>query len=819
MFYVFAILGLCWLSICSDPLNGGPILLLKDTAESEEASSDEFRSSFYEDLKLIKSPSAEAAKRASALNEAVGRWSEFVGEQVDEERAMSTCRVSAWYPLLNGMIRKLNENKKYAPIGDIPKWDELEKCPRIDLKYPSSLRSDIVKGFSRLLEGPVSEVKRLLTFNYLRTERLVANPTNIASVCDYEWLSRIVIVDTSDLSEIVSEHKGGGYNLKLIGRIRAGKRGMWSEYLENGKWQSSLSSRQTEESVSDATLFLFYEVVEIEDLNFLWLEAFRGICGKTSLSRSRESPGNQDSLVSSFNRFRFANGGLLNDLLAVEYVHLSGPKSRFPDSCSSEKSLRGLIYHVDIPPEILVICKPVDSSSEWITHYFTKTVYVGVYNNCMNLRSTIQSKDDSHWNHLYRDGKWIDSRSKDSIDDIVDDNTVAVVYEHNKSCDGIQAATIELDLQKKDLVDIVNRQLSELPTADEFRDKLKAALKESTELVSDKLLTGSASMLVEHVKQLEYLRDYTTREFIDIPVSKQIMKIRHLIEIAKSIRLMVSLGAHRSQTKSIDEDLPMSYGNLDGSCFVNVVLHVLFNLRRFRHSIRSIQHQQYLPLKEALEEIAKLKYEGASIASVLKFRESLVHWQFCNGGDNEEALKYVIDANPNLRRYTAVVNFHDTEAAMSAQRLIESSSSDWKVNWFTEVIIISVKNVKEGYRPYANLEIEKYGHVFDLVATVQSLPNHATAKVRVWSEKDMRHKWYYMDNDEGLLIDTKPDATARHKETPEAIQRPIIDDQTSILVYEKRRGHGIVRSFISSSNWTKGILLVSVVLLTFIVRW
>ena len=726
--------------------------------------SPESKVQFYESLKH----GATTPIERSAMHLGLRRWRDNVDDLIEESKErmkLSVCHMDAWYPLFTA-IRSFA--KPSTPVD----------CPNIGFERDWS--KNLTKGLGMLLDGVLVVLKSDVAFNYLGTDRFIFEGS-IPEFFKYcaEFPKALFVKQGKPGNKLVVEFEEKGFRAVLVGKLKIDKDGIWSEFAKDGKWMSSrgIDISRSDHAVMDKdTYLLMYTITEVEDLQKSLITAVSNLNvmkGKT-IERAYELGETNKSTSAVIDKLIYHNRSLLATLLKFDYHYMPGQSIKYEHSCSAFIPLRGIIYNVDSPPEVMIFCKPQQDFGDWDVQEYEPKLFMGIYNRCMTLKATIQFDGKLYSSHILKQAEWVDGLTGKPVNIVKDENTIALIYEHDNFCDD-KAVPVLKNLKLK-LGALIQKRIEETPSTENCI--LLASQSRDHPLIVDKAEANACLMRQRHLNILAYLKQYLSTRF-DASASRQIMKLKQLLYSVESMSSSWDSLFLNEIFKFYDEDMPMAYWNTEGSCFLNVVLQVFFATSSLRDSISTIPD---VKLKNALEELARLKFdEKAAVASVLRFRESLTDWHFCRGGDHTQALKYVLKMIPAFLLKTEFLELTGTTLGETVQGM------SWMIHYYTEVIYVSLKKAREGYRPRPDMEIEKEGKKFDLIATIQDLPNHTTAKVRVWSESEHRFKWYYMDNSIGKLIVTDPEADFKHKVTEDPTKRPIIDDQTSMLVYELRR--------------------------------
>ena len=672
-------------------------------------------------------------------------------------QSLSPCNMDAWDPLFSEMALKFD-------IKGYEKPDTPEDCGWIR-KMRTVWKWQVTQGLRLLLDGPMISFKPLLSSNY--ADDITRGLSVVDLYKNSKNLPKVLFVEAKmPARRILDNYQRIGYRAMLVGKVKIDTRGIWSEYKHEGKWISSRDGDISNALVWDEdTYLLMYFVEEIDDAAKAWIKVFSSL---ESLKRVRitypisMSPEISTKLIQSLDELISVNSEQLDLPLGIIYNLRSGDKLTFPSSCSNDLSFKGLIYHVDSPPEIIILCNLEDDSS-----FYTTVIHVGTENRCMVLRSTLEFDGHKYSSNIHE--------GHTSLEEVINERTVAIVYEHDKTCDGDTKALVELERLKADLLVRIDETIASLPSEGDCIQEANLRRKESR-CISRKRSQDTACLeRQKHIEQLVDIKAYLGIEFPAIPYSRQIMKIKEYMTVVQShASLFTSHHWWGAMFKLIDKHLPMAFENYEGSCFLNAALQVLFSLSRFRDQISSIEDHMF-EIKEALKVIARRKYdEKSAVASSLKVRQALPDWHFCKAGDSIEVLKDVIGVIPALFEKTVFINFVQGQ---TAQSLVDG----YPIRSDAEVIIITI-NPKTGVCPQAAMELTINGTIYHLIATNQAMPQHVTSKVRV-----KFFRWYYIDNSKAELIDASAsEADCKNQANPDPTKRAIIDDQTSLLVYELR---------------------------------
>jgi hypothetical protein len=239
-----------------------------------------------------------------------------------------------------------------------------------------------------------------------------------------------------------------------------------------------------------------------------------------------------------------------------------------------------------------------------------------------------------------------------------------------------------------------------------------------------------------------------------VPIDQQIGRITDLLNLIRFADVTRPHADAISNAKQ-DNDIPMTFVNLDGSCFLIVVVQALFALRGISAHIKSIPNPR---IRSALEGLMSLKNSGAPIASVTDLRDALGdQFQFCKGYSPMLALNAVFREIPSLKVLTLDQRTDLKQATSFIQKrsflpinLFANLSAPKLVQEHANQDVIVIDREGTGCRDDAECPLvisvsqpgeAKLVKTFDLVATFFLEPGHVTASVSA-KARNGATRWY-----------------------------------------------------------------------------
>jgi len=244
----------------------------------------------------------------------------------------------------------------------------------------------------------------------------------------------------------------------------------------------------------------------------------------------------------------------------------------------------------------------------------------------------------------------------------------------------------------------------------------------------------------------------------DFPDQERAKLINLIIEV-KNMAVARSIIDKSGKGRRLDTLRPMTFVNLDGSCFVNAIVQALFSLPDIESLIDSIPDSDAeavdvckanhggsvcaskKPFKKALSNLLEARRKGDPIGYLHELRVTLPDmFVLPQGGITKDAFLIFRERIPAFKNDSLFLQIRKDEIAREIIGLTDTAPA---------TLIFWLEEGSEGVIP---LSISKTGgSKYDLISTIAVSPKHVWANVRV-SNPGGAYQWYALNNDEATEI-------------------------------------------------------------------
>ena len=387
----------------------------------------------------------------------------------------------------------------------------------------------------------------------------------------------------------------------------------------------------------------------------------------------------------------------------------------------------------------------------------------------LKLKSTIQGERGHHWVHfLDKDSNWMSTRDHIRLLTApIDQNTLFLLYEtiddedQSKHEESVNLLFIAKE-QLKEVIQLHVRHLLEKQEAieagltegiDEFlwidcsfisvedRSQCRKNILRGKPIPEELRVKYLPTIIKEErqniIKTLEYFKQlddfYGEMYESRVPLDTQTLKMQYLANVLTRLEpdTIKNQFGIRSQF--------LTFLNIDGSCFLNVVVTFLLknDLNKYLDSVDESRHMDF---KTAIIDL-KSQNKGMGVTSLLQFRRSLGdRFEYSHGGDAATVLKSVLKMIPSLYADTLILqykSFDDLKAFLAGKianitrrtlthiaivKFVQTARSDGE----TVLVVIIPKFLKITDNPF---QIRLGNIVYDLHMTFFVSKKHVICRV------------------------------------------------------------------------------------------
>jgi len=383
------------------------------------------------------------------------------------------------------------------------------------------------------------------------------------------------------------------------------------------------------------------------------------------------------------------------------------------------------------------------------------------------LAGTIEGDVKSQWVHLSKveagNRRWYSTYSGEQTplpdDKVIDAMTQFVIYYAvGDAADDLPANILAARLDLKVAISEMNQSLRE--TADK----------------SDKGVRSAHRLLVKASRQIAYHFANPEAKLSSYP-EQELSKLRSMEAEVGNVELALKHISETQARRSSDQLSPMTFLNLDGSCFLQVVTQILFSLPDAYRLIESIPDKDVQaietckanhggnicrnqnPFKSALRNLFGLKAGGAAIAYVTELRFALGGVAlFTDGWSPIMVLKLVREKIPGLLKESEVYEYVPRSAVQA--RIKEQTISR------TPTVLFIILASGAGSDIPLNA-LSGNGSEYDMIGTIEETPGHTWTHTRVNKPGVGQFQWYDLNNELATQINAGR----------------VVDSETTVLVY------------------------------------
>ena len=309
-------------------------------------------------------------------------------------------------------------------------------------------------------------------------------------------------------------------------------------------------------------------------------------------------------------------------------------------------------------------------------------------------------------------------------------------------------------------------------TPEELRN-LRVILSQSIDQVEAQLKQIKTKAASRSLKSLEMIRrDFLRYEEADYNIDQQIEKFESLIDTVGKTIDYLQFQYDAEATRKKDHYSPMTFINIDGTCWLHSVLQVLLAMK----DIRDIAHRSATKYssqsivdansRKAFSRILDERDAGEPVTFAWDLLHSLGStFKHCNGNDVFNGMARMFQIMPYLREYVQIVRSADGEIGQAEGNLrhapyifvirdesVYSSDPD-------KGAILDCPDIK-------TITVNGESRQYKRFAAIEGRPSHAIAKVLVGKF------WYELDDHKATRIVTPVD-------------RAVNDGSTRLIAYKR----------------------------------
>jgi hypothetical protein len=672
----------------------------------------------------------------------------FASSTVDGATAWEYCDTKPWVDLLSQIPDIAESVLSFSQ--QVPRSKDFdEELESFD--YRGTLERMNAANDMSILESFDAHVKQALSFQKDRSDK-------IELVCRYsDWRSirkvpRVLILKVDEFKQdrlvwFADEFRLRGKNMKLIGTIQQDDQGEWAHIQRNddGAGVLRIHDKSDVMDINQTRYVVFAQSGDSPCSVQPWFDVLNSL--RSGVVRPEDGEFGVDLVGIGWCAYAILED--FRKLNPIESLALTLPNRSFDSEASwlprrtafyahslgSLESVSKAILGIgreDRFPSIFVLqtkdpAENAEAQFPLIFHAFKK---------CMHMRGTIQADERNSWSRVIAsDTSWTEPRNgithPRGSEYPVDASTLFAIYEHHSACDLDDADQLaSLAEAKQQLITIIGSEMDEI-------SKVVEAVSFGVPGNTDEIRLSISKDIFADVT---VTRNFFLRE-LDSDPTLQIAKIREVIgtlEYYTQAAARIQLYAQLNRVS--DSNAPMTFVNIDGSCFANAPVQVLLNLPGIEGYVAAMHPG---PLQEALADLIDRKTRGEAISFPTKLRYALgEEATMCAGAWGEKTMLEMLAKIPQLGGVSLAVDYDEvvTRTAELADRIKKSLPRFIFVD--THFSIARAL----GRLSYFNFPtMTTRSGEYELIASLENQPGHVFANVRV-TLRDGTDQWYALNN-------------------------------------------------------------------------